>query len=84
MRPKERVIAALVHQEPDRVPTGENQVDGKLVEQILDCHTHYNMGWHELEAIWADERDRVVSDYCDFHVALPRACLLYTSDAADE
>ena len=44
MRPKERVIAALVHQEPDRVPTGENQVGRKLVEQILDCHTHYNMG----------------------------------------
>ena len=31
------------------------------------------MGWRELEAIWDVERDRVVSDYCDVHVARPRA-----------
>jgi hypothetical protein len=31
---KERVIAALRHIERDRVPPGENGVDGRLVEQI--------------------------------------------------
>jgi len=44
MTPKERVIAALHHEEPDQVPTGENQVDSQLVEQILECPTQYNYG----------------------------------------
>ena len=73
MMPKERVIAALCHREPDRVPTGENSVDGKLVEQILKRPTLYNMGWGELEALWTGGRDRVVSDYCTAHVDLTRA-----------
>ena len=50
MTPKERVIAALRHIEPDRVPTGENGVDGRLVEQILGRQTLFNMGTKELEA----------------------------------
>ena len=33
MIPKERVIAALEHREPDRVPTGENAVDYELVKR---------------------------------------------------
>jgi hypothetical protein len=48
MTPKERVIAAL---EPDRVPKGENEVDGRLVEQILGRPTLFNMGMKELEAL---------------------------------
>jgi len=35
MTSKERAILALKHQEPDRIPTGENRTDGKLVEKIL-------------------------------------------------
>lgn len=35
MKPSARLLAALHHQEADRVPTGEDQVDGKLVEEIL-------------------------------------------------
>ncbi len=49
MRPKERVLAALNHEEPDRVPTGEKAVDGKLAERILGHPTLYNAGWRELE-----------------------------------
>jgi hypothetical protein len=44
---KERVIAALQHIEPDQVPTGENAVDGRLVEQILGRQTLFNMGMKE-------------------------------------
>ena len=73
MIPKERIIAALNHREPDRVPTGENQVDGKLVEQILGRPTLYNAGWRELEALWDGKRDEIVADYCTVHVDLPRA-----------
>ncbi|HRW06486.1 MAG TPA: hypothetical protein P5121_15385 [Caldilineaceae bacterium] len=42
MKPKERVLAALHHGEPDRAPTGENDLDDELVEQLLSCPTLYN------------------------------------------
>ena len=45
MKPRERVLAALSHREADRVPTGENQVDGKLVEEILGRPGLCNAGW---------------------------------------
>ena len=73
MTGKERVIAAIEHREPDRVPTGENQVDGALVEQILGRSTLYNRGWDELQALWGGRRDEVVADYCSAHVDLPEA-----------
>jgi len=73
MKPRERVIAALSHREPDRVPTGENQVDGALVEQILGRPTLFNAGWREMEALWNGGREEIVRDYGDAHVELPRA-----------
>ena len=73
MKPKERVIAALNHQEPDRVPTGENAVDYELVEQILGHPTLYNSRWREREALWAGRRDEVVANYGSAHVELVRA-----------
>jgi len=73
MKPRDRVIAALHHQEPDRVPTGENAVDYELVEQILGHPTLYNSRWRELEALWDGRRDEVVADYGTAHVELARA-----------
>jgi len=35
MLPKERMLAALRHQEPDRVPIGEIAVDWDIVEKAL-------------------------------------------------
>ena len=72
MTPKERVIAALNGREPDRVPTGENLVDGKLTEEILGRPVLYNSGWQELEALWDGRRDEVVADCCKVHVELAR------------
>lgn len=68
--PKQRVLTAIARNRPDRVPSGENQVDGKLSEQILGRKTLYNMGWRELNAIWNGNRDAVVRDYCTAHVGL--------------
>jgi len=62
MTSKERVIAALQHIEPDRVPTGGNGVDGRLVEQILGRPTLFNMGMKELEALWDGRREEVVHE----------------------
>ena len=44
MTPKDRVIAALSHQEPDRVPTGENQVDGAIVERNFTTQRTLRLG----------------------------------------
>jgi len=72
MKPRDRIIAALQHQQADRVPTGENQVDAHLVEQILGRPSVASTGRDELEALWNGERERVVADYCSVHVELPR------------
>jgi len=73
MNPKDRVIAALNHEEPDRVPTGENAVDCELVEQILGYPTLYNARWRELQALWDGRRAEIAADYGTTHVALVRA-----------
>jgi uroporphyrinogen decarboxylase len=73
MTPKQRVIAALNHQEPDRVPTGENAVDYELVERLLGRPTLYNARWREFQALWDGRRDEIVADYGTAHVELVRA-----------
>ena len=72
MRPKDRVIAAFQQKEADRVPHGDNQVDGRLVEQIFGRLHLYNMGWKEKNALWDGQRRSVVDDYCHYHVAVPQ------------
>ena len=73
MKPRDRVLAALHHEEPDRVPTGENAIDYELVERILGHPTLYNSRWRELEALWDGRRDEVAADYGTAHVELVRA-----------
>ena len=73
MTSKERVIAALRHREADRVPSGENQVDGRLAERILGRPLLYNTGWKELQAVWAGRRDEVARDCGGSLVELARA-----------
>ncbi|MEZ4733102.1 MAG: uroporphyrinogen decarboxylase family protein [Caldilineaceae bacterium] len=73
MKPKERVLAALHHEEPDRVPTGENDVDYVLVEQLLGRPTLYKARWRERTALWDGRRDEVVADYQRTQVELVHA-----------
>ena len=73
MKPKDRVIAALQHREPDHVPTGENAVDHELVQRILGRPTLYNARWRELEALWDGRRDEIAADYGATHVDLARS-----------
>jgi uroporphyrinogen decarboxylase len=63
MNGKERVRVSLGLREPDRVPTGENDVDYVLVEELLDRPTLYNSRWKEKEALWDGRRDEIVADY---------------------
>ncbi|MCX7037815.1 MAG: hypothetical protein NT005_01560 [Spirochaetes bacterium] len=73
MTSKERVQFALSHREADRVPTGENQVDGRLAESVLGHPTLYTHGWEELAALWSGRRDEVVKDYGTALVGLVKA-----------
>ena len=73
MKPKERVLAALHHQEADRVPTGENDIDYELVEQLLGRSTLYNARWRERTALWDGRRDEIVADYQRTQVELVHA-----------
>ena len=70
MKPRQRVIAALNHQEPDHVPTGENAVDYLLVQEILGRPTLYNSRWLEIEALWQGRRPEIVADYSRDHIDL--------------
>lgn len=63
MTPKERVLAALHHREPDRVPTGEIGVDWTIVEQALGRGSFYRAKWKELTALWDGRREDVVASY---------------------
>jgi len=70
MTSKERVVHALACREPDRVPTGENQMDGALSEAVLGRRVLCNGGWDELEALWSGRRDEIARDYGRVHVEL--------------
>ena len=60
--PKERVIAAIHHREPDRVPVGENDVDYVVAERIIGHPTLYNSRWRERQALWDGRRAEIVAD----------------------
>jgi len=74
MTPKERVIAALEHREPDRVPTGEFATDYSVIEQALGRRTFWRAKRRYTEALWDGRRDEVVEgmkrDIVDFTLAL--------------
>lgn len=60
MTPKQRVLTALRHQEPDRVPTGEFATDYCMVEKVLGRETFWRGKHKEIRAYWDGRRDEVV------------------------
>jgi len=72
--PKERVVAALEHREPDRVPTGEFATDHSVIDQALGRPTFWRAKRRYHEALWDGRRDEVVEsmkrDIVDFTLAL--------------
>lgn len=73
MNSKERVQTALRHEEPDRVPCGENEVDYVVVEELLGYETLYNARWKERQALWDGRRSEIVADYGKTQVDLVHA-----------
>lgn len=60
MIPKQRMLLALNHKEPDRVPLGELGIDSPITEKALRRKTFYRAKWREWTAIWQGGRDEVV------------------------
>ena len=61
MTPKERVKMALLHQEPDRVPTMEFTHDHTIIEDLLGHETYWRGHFKENQAYWEGRRDEVVA-----------------------
>ena len=72
MRPKDRMLAVLNGEEPDRVPTGEIGIDYPITEHVLGHPTYYRAKYREKSALWAGKRDEVVTSQKQDIVALAK------------
>ena len=63
MLPKSRVIAALEHREPDRVPIGEQGVDWEITDRALGVKTLYRAKWRQYTALWEGRRDEIAESH---------------------
>lgn len=73
MLPRERVLAALEHREPDRIPWGEHSIDYNVYEDILGRPTLVQAKMRETQALWEGRRDEVVACYKRDRLDLIRA-----------
>jgi uroporphyrinogen decarboxylase len=60
MNSKERTLAAIKHQEPDRVPVGEWGIDHDHVGRILGRHSFWRNRRDTTLALWDGRRDEIV------------------------
>ena len=73
MLPRERVIAALDHCEPDRIPWGEHSIDYNVYEDVLGRETLVQAKMKQTQAYWDGRRDEVVEHYKRDRLDLIRA-----------
>jgi uroporphyrinogen decarboxylase len=73
MLPRERVLAALEHREPDRIPWGEHSIDYNVYEDVLGRPTLVQAKMRETQALWDGRRDEVVAAYKRDRLDLVRA-----------
>jgi len=73
MLSRERVFAALEHQEPDIIPWGEHSIDYNVYEDILGRETFVQAKMKETQAYWDGRRDEVVACYLRDRLELVRA-----------
>lgn len=66
MLPRERVLAALQHREPDRIPWGEHSIDYNVYQDILGRETFAQAKMKETQAYWDGRRDEVVASIDQF------------------
>jgi len=73
MTPKERVIAALHHMEPDIIPWGEHHINYNIYEMILGRPSLVHAKFKLAKAYWEGRRDEVVESFKRDTVDLTRA-----------
>jgi len=73
MLPRERVLAALDHRDPDRIPWGEHSIDYNVYEDILGRRTLVQAKMRQTQALWDGRRDEVVEHYKRDRIDLIRA-----------
>jgi len=70
--PKSRMIAALEHRQPDRVPIGEQGVDWEITDRAIGVKTLYRAKWRTYTAQWEGRRDELVESHHRDLVGLTR------------
>jgi uroporphyrinogen decarboxylase len=63
MLPRERMIAALEHREPDRIPWGEHWINHNVYEDFLGRPSLLHAGFRTTRAYWDGRRDEVVASH---------------------
>ena len=72
MLPKSRLITALEHREPDRVPIGEVGVDWEITDRALGVETLYRAKWRTYTALWEGRREEIVESHVRDLIGLAR------------
>lgn len=72
MTGKERVLATLAGEEPDRVPIGEFAIDFDTVEKIIGHETYLRAKAKSQIAFWEGRHDEVADSYLRDHIELHR------------
>ena len=72
MLPKARIVAALEHREPDRVPIGEQAIDWEITDRALGVKTLYRAKWRAYTALWEGRRDEIMESTARDLVGLAR------------
>lgn len=70
MNSKQRVLATLKGQIPDRVPIGEFAINFDTVEKILGRETYFRAKAKSQIAFWEGKHDEVVDSYLKDHIEL--------------
>lgn len=78
MDSRERVMMALMHEEPDKVPIFEQEVASNVASEILGRYAYTGgggIGWRDVaEMVWRGKRDLLVQRLCrdlvELHVKL--------------
>jgi uroporphyrinogen decarboxylase len=73
MLPRERVIAALEHREPDRIPWGEHSINYNVYEAILGRPSFVQAQFRQTKAYWDGRRDEIIESHKRDKIDLVRA-----------
>jgi len=63
LTPKERILTAISHKEPDRVPVGEWQFGEELIQPVSGKKPLFFNGLYTMQALWDGRRDEIFDEW---------------------